>query len=34
MPDPRISKLAKIMVHYSLALQPGQQCIVPYTSTG
>jgi aminopeptidase len=25
MPDPRITKLAKTMVHYSLKLQPGQQ---------
>ena len=25
MSDPRVTKLAKIMVHYSLALQPGQQ---------
>jgi aminopeptidase len=25
MPDPRITKLAKVMVHYSLGLQPGQQ---------
>jgi len=25
MPDPRITKLAKVMVYYSLALQPGQQ---------
>ncbi len=25
MPDPRISKLAKVLVHYSLALKPGQQ---------
>jgi len=25
MPDPRITKLAQIMVHYSLALKPGQQ---------
>jgi len=25
MPDPRITKLAKVMVHYSLALKPGQQ---------
>ncbi len=28
MPDPRITKLAKVMVHYSLALQPGQQFII------
>jgi len=26
MSDPRITKLAKVMVHYSLALKPGQQC--------
>jgi aminopeptidase len=25
MPDPRITKLAKILVHYSLEIQPGQQ---------
>ncbi len=25
MPDPRITKLAQVMVHYSLALKPGQQ---------
>jgi aminopeptidase len=25
MPDPRVTKLAKLMVHYSLELQPGQQ---------
>ena len=25
MPDPRITKLAEILVHYSLALNPGQQ---------
>jgi aminopeptidase len=25
MPDPRITKLAKVMVNYSLGLQPGQQ---------
>jgi aminopeptidase len=25
MPDPRIAKLAKVMVHYSLELKPGQQ---------
>jgi aminopeptidase len=28
MPDPRISKLAKIMVHYSLALKPNQQVLI------
>jgi aminopeptidase len=28
MPDPRITKLAKVMVHYSLALKPGQQVII------
>jgi aminopeptidase len=28
MPDPRITKLAKVMVHYSLALKPGQQVVV------
>ena len=26
MSDPRITKLAKVMVHYSLALKSGQQC--------
>ena len=25
MPDPRVAKLAKVMVHYSLELKPGQQ---------
>ena len=25
MPDPRIDKLAKVIVHYSLQLKPGQQ---------
>jgi aminopeptidase len=25
MPDPRITKLAQVMVHYSLAIKPGQQ---------
>jgi len=25
MPDPRVTKLAKVMVHYSLDLKPGQQ---------
>src|SRR5262245_21927252 len=25
MPDPRVTKLAKVMVHYSLRLRPGQQ---------
>ena len=28
MPDPRITKLAKVLVHYSLELKPGQQCVV------
>ena len=28
MSDPRITKLAKVMVHYSLALQPGQQLVI------
>jgi aminopeptidase len=28
MPDPHVTKLAKIMVHYSLALKPGQQCVI------
>jgi aminopeptidase len=28
MADPRITKLAKVMVHYSLALKPGQQMML------
>jgi aminopeptidase len=28
MPDSRITKLAKVMVHYSLDLQPGQQLLI------
>ena len=28
MADPRVTKLAKIMVHYSLALKPGQQVVI------
>jgi len=28
MPDPRVTKLAKIMVHYSLELKPGQQLVI------
>ena len=28
MSDPRITKLAKVMVHYSLDLQPGQQLLI------
>ncbi len=28
MPDPRITKLAKLMVHYSLELKPGQQVVI------
>ena len=28
MPDPRITKLAKLMVHYSLKLKPGQQVVI------
>ena len=28
MPDPRITKLAKVLVHYSLALKPGQQVLL------
>ena len=28
MPDPRITKLAKILVHYSLEIQPGQQFVI------
>ena len=25
MPDPRVTKLAQVMVHYSLAIKPGQK---------
>jgi aminopeptidase len=28
MPDPRITKLAQVMVHYSLALKPSQQFLI------
>jgi aminopeptidase len=28
MPDPRVTKLAKLMVHYSLELKPGQQFVI------
>jgi aminopeptidase len=28
MPDPRVTKLARVMVNYSLALKPGQQCVI------
>jgi aminopeptidase len=28
MPDPRVSKLAKLMVHYSLGIKPGQQVVL------
>ncbi|HEX2697898.1 MAG TPA: aminopeptidase, partial [Anaerolineales bacterium] len=31
MPDPRVSKLAKVIVHYSLALKPGQQLLLRTT---
>ena len=31
MPDPRITKLAKVMVHYSLQLKPGQQVYLQTT---
>jgi aminopeptidase len=31
MPDPRITKLAKVMVHYSLKIQPGQQVLLQTT---
>ncbi len=31
MPDPRIKKLAKLMVHYSLKIQPGQQVFLQTT---
>lgn len=28
MPDPRLSKLAKVLVQYSLNLQPGEQFVL------
>ena len=28
MPDPRVSKLARVLVHYSLGLRPGQQLVL------
>jgi aminopeptidase len=28
MPDPRVEKLAKVMVHYSLALKPGEKFVL------
>ncbi len=28
MPDPRITKLAQLLVHYSLEIQPGQQLLI------
>ena len=28
MPDPRVTKLAKLMTHYSLELKPGQQVVI------
>lgn len=28
MPDPRITKLAKVMIHYSLEIKPGQQMLL------
>ena len=31
MPDPRITKLAKVMVHYSLKIKPGQQVVLQTT---
>lgn len=31
MPDPRITKLAKVLVHYSLQLKPGQQVFLQTT---
>jgi len=31
MPDTRVSKLAKVMVHYSLQLKPGQQVLLQTT---
>jgi len=31
MPDPRITKLAEVMVHYSLQLKPGQQVLLQTT---
>jgi aminopeptidase len=32
MPDPRIAKLAQVLVHYSLELQPGQEVCLVTTS--
>jgi aminopeptidase len=31
MPDPRITKLAKVLVHYSLQIKPGQQVLLQTT---
>ncbi len=31
MPDPRVTKLAKVMVHYSLQIKPGQQVFLQTT---
>ena len=31
MPDPRVTKLAKVMVHYSLKIKPGQQVLLQTT---
>lgn len=31
MPDPRVSKLAKVLVHYSLEIKPGQQVFLQTT---
>ena len=28
MPDPRVSKLAQVLIHYSLELEAGQQCFI------
>ena len=28
MPDPRVTKLADVLVHYSLELKPGQQFVI------
>ena len=34
MPDPRVQKLAKVLVHYSLGLKPGQRLYVISTPLG
>ncbi len=32
MPDPRITKLAKILIHYALEIKPGQIAAYPHAS--